>query len=127
MITKLIRERYGRRLLDGGGKNVDKKNGLKEEVNKDLGEAGLLAAGEKEPAQKPLFGDLDLVVNTLETEASAIGKQIEKDRESIKRKEDEISELEERLGNIRTSLARLRAKAKEEAAQAGEKKEAVPF
>lgn len=110
MITKLIRERYGRRLLDGGDKNVDKKNGLKEEVKKDLGEADLLTAEQKEPAQKPLFGDLDLIINTLETEATEIRKQIEKARDSIGRKEEEASNFEERLTNIQTSLSQIREK-----------------
>jgi predicted nucleic acid-binding Zn-ribbon protein len=70
--------------------------------------------------QKPLFGDLDLVINTLETEASEITKRIEKAQESIDRKEAEITGLEERLANIRTSLAeiRKRVEAKEEKADA---------
>jgi chromosome segregation ATPase len=127
MITKLIRERYGRRLLDGGDKNVGKKNDLKEEMEKDLGEAGLLAAGQKEPAQKSLFGDLDLVINTLETEATEIKKHLEKAQDSIDRKEEEISDLEERLENIRTSLARLRAKAKGAESPAEEKEGEPPF
>jgi len=106
---------------------MTKKNDLKEEVKKDLEEAGFLATGKKEPAQKPLFGDMDLVINTLETEATEIKKQIEKAQDSIDRRKEEISDLGERLDNIETSLAKLRAKAKEVEAPAEEKEGEPPF
>jgi peptidoglycan hydrolase CwlO-like protein len=70
--------------------------------------------------QQNLFGDQDLVINTLETERSGLQKEIEATQKAIESKQDKLDELEGRVHNITLSLESIRKAVKTE-----KKKEAV--
>ncbi len=57
---------------------------------------------------RPLFGPVDQVINTLELEIRLVKDAIEKDKAAILRKEESITELEARLKNLGESMATVR-------------------
>jgi chromosome segregation ATPase len=59
--------------------------------------------------QKNLFGEIDAVYNTLETELKFVGDEISKNQKSIDRAKDKIMSLEERRVELRKSIEIVRA------------------
>jgi hypothetical protein len=57
------------------------------------------------PSQKPLFGEADLVLNTLEVEMAEVRKDIEKCTKARERLEAREEELETREINLREAIA----------------------
>jgi hypothetical protein len=65
-----------------------------------------------EKAQQNLFGEQDLIVNTLETERTLLRDEIKATMKSIESKEKSLEEMKTRLGNITSSIDSIRKTAK---------------
>jgi chromosome segregation ATPase len=64
--------------------------------------------------QQHLFGDQDLVINTLETERAVLQEEIKVTLKSIENKKEKLGELESRIENISSSIESIRKAAKAE-------------
>lgn len=72
-----------------------------------------------EPKDQPLFGPVDQVINTLESERSWVKAEIDRCVKAINRNKDDIDIFQARLKNIDESIAYVRKQTKAEPATAG--------
>ena len=89
----------------GEEQKAEKINQEKNEVKPMEKEEHVARLGRAIGQNQPLFGEDDLIINTLELEKKEVGDQIDKARKTIENKEAEIDDLMMRSNNLRRSIA----------------------
>ena len=76
--------------------------------------------------QQPIFGEQDLIVNTLETELTEIKKEITTLNKAIANKKAKVLDLVERQANLKKAIDLSKEKAGEEEEEVEEEQESEP-